>query len=93
LQYVRTLRTPSSERFILRRGERDLAALDIHYLAADKVDSTLVLFEDSGIGEEQVPQVLAEIDEAMLPNVSLAEKNLVFTVVVGRVLGAFTADE
>ncbi len=86
---VRTLRTPHSERFLLRRADKDLAALDIHYLVNGSVDATLILFEGAGLTEEQVPDLLSQLDESILPEVSFAEKNLLFTVVCGRVLGAF----
>ena len=92
LQFVRAIRTPHSERFLLRDGSRDVAALDIHYLASGKVDGTLILFEDAGIGEDQVPPLLSQIDEMLLPDVSIAEQNLSFTVVSGRVFGAYLPD-
>ena len=92
IEFVRTLRTASSERFLLRSGKTDFAALDIHYLPTNRVDATLILFEGAGRTESDVPGLLTEIDEVILPEVSLQEKNLVFNVVIGQVLGAFAAE-
>ncbi len=88
-EYVRALRTPYSERFILRTKAKDVAAVDIHYRMNGTTDATLLLFEESGIGEKEVPSILSKIDEILLPDVSIGERNLAFTVVLGRVLGAF----
>lgn len=93
LAFVRTLRTPSSERFLLQHDGNDFAALDIHYLSDNRVNATLVLFEGSGVGDDQVPELLAQIDDRLLPEVSVRDNSLLFTVVVGRVLGAFSAAE
>jgi hypothetical protein len=91
---VRTIRTSTSERFLLRRRGNDIAALDLHYGLGNRCDGTLIVFEGSGIEESHVPALLKEIDERLLPDASLGDRNLAFTVVVGRVLGAFlpTAD-
>jgi len=86
---TRTLRTPHSERFLLRRADTDLAAIDIHYLDNGHVDATLIIVEGAGLTEQQIPELLAQIDETILPSVSFAEKTLSFSVVVGRVVGAF----
>jgi len=91
LEFVRTLRTLSSERFLLRRDGIDFAALEIHYREGH-ADCTLIIFEESEVSESQVPDLLKQIDDVLLPDVSLSAKNLVFTVVVGRVLGAFAAE-
>lgn len=93
LEFIRVIRTPHSERFLIRNGNQDMAALDLHYLASGRVDGTLIVFENQGIGEAQIPGILSRIDEMLLPDVSVAERNLSFTVVVGRVLGTFLPDE
>ena len=89
--FTRVLRTPSSERHLLRRAGADFAALDLHYLTDGTVQSTLVLFEGSGVEEPDVPDLLTVIDEILLPEVQLDQQNLFFTVVIGRVLGSFQA--
>jgi hypothetical protein len=61
----------------------------LHYLPADSVAATVFLFEDGGITEDRVPELLQYLDEALLPEVSVSEHNLSFTVVQGRVLGDF----
>jgi len=89
----RVLRTPHSERFLLLSAGKEIAALDIHYLPAGKVDATLVIIEGGGIDERQVPELLQQIDERLLPDVNLKDHSLSFTVVIGRVLGAFLPDQ
>jgi len=90
---TRVLRTPSSERHLLRRNDVDFAALDLHYLQNGTVQATLVLFEGSGIAEPEIPEILTQIDEVLLPEVDLNDHNLTFTVVIGRVLGAYRAEQ
>src|SRR5688572_16401158 len=92
LTFSRVLRTPHSERHLLRRDGADFAALDLHYLLDGTVQATLVVFEGSGVEEADVPELLTHIDEVLLPEVQMDHKNLFFTVVVGRVLGAFQGE-
>jgi hypothetical protein len=92
MEFVRVIRTPNSERFVVREGNQDRAALDLHYLPSGRVDGTFIVFEGQGIVEADIPKVLSRIDEMLLPSVSVAEHNLSFTVVVGRVLGAFVPE-
>lgn len=75
---------------MVRRVDSDVAALDIHYLDDGKVQATLIAF-DGLIQESQISDLLLHIDEVLLPDVSLDDKKLVFTVAMGRVLGAFEA--
>jgi hypothetical protein len=92
IEYARLFRTPTSERYLLRRSQADFAALELHYLADATVQATLVLFEGSGIEEPEIPAILTHIDEVLLPEVRLDQNNLTFTVVIGRVLGSYQAD-
>jgi len=57
------------------------------------VAPTVFLFEDGGITDDWVPELLQYLDEALLPEVSLDEHNLSFTVVQGRVLGDFRPEQ
>jgi hypothetical protein len=75
---------------MIRRGESDIAALELHYMDSGRVQATLIAF-DGMIEENEIPDLLLHVDEVLLPDVSLDDKKLVFTVVVGRVLGAFEA--
>lgn len=93
LIFNRLLRTPNSERLALRKDNADFAFLELHYLPNGTVQATLIVLEESWVKESDVPELLAEIDEALLPEVQLNERNLTFTVVFGRVLGAFTAEQ
>jgi hypothetical protein len=94
LTFLRTLRSPSSERYVLRtdvasKEAADAAALDLHYLADGSVAGTLVILDKSLSKQEQIEALLEQIDEVLLPMVNINDKNLHFTVVSGKVIGNF----
>jgi hypothetical protein len=93
IEFIRAFRTSTSERFILRKERNDCAALDLHYLADGTVQCTLIVFDGSALTEDGVPSLLAYIDDVLLPDVSLDDQKLFFTVVFGRVLGSFEAEK
>lgn len=89
LSFVRTVRTASSERFLLTvNGAEGAVALDLHYLPNGGVAATLSIL-DHAIGDDQISAVIEQIDEALLPEVSRSEGNLHFTVVRGHAVGDF----
>lgn len=90
--FIRTLRTPHSERYLIRTLDTETAALDIHFRPRGGADATLVIFEQAQLAEEAIPALLTAIDEVVLPDMTLAEKDISFTVVIGRVLGAFSPE-
>lgn len=91
--FTRTVRTGSSERYLLELdGQRDAAALDLHFLDDASVAGTLTLLDERHSKEETVQQILAQVDESLLPMVSLDDRNLTFTIIVGRVVGSFVAE-
>lgn len=92
LSYTRTLRTPHSERYLLRQAGSEIGAMDVHFRSSGSADATVILFEQARISEQDIPALLTQIDEVILPDLSISEKNVSFTVVVGRVLGAFTPE-
>ena len=73
---------------MISRADSDIAALEIHYLDDGRVQATLIAF-DGMLEEGEIPDLLHQVDEILLPDVSLDDKKLIFTVVSGRVLGAF----
>lgn len=90
LKLMRTLRTPSSESFLIQEESgQDTAGLDIHYLLNGNVAGTLILLNQAYATEPQIEALLRFIDESLLPMVSLNEKNLSFTVFKGEVIGQF----
>ena len=93
LSWKRTLRTSSSERFLAVRDGRDVAAVDLHHLPNETVAGTVILLEDAGFREEDIPELLKTLDEDFLPDVDLARGNLNYTVVMGRVVGNYEATE
>ena len=91
LTWKRTLRTPSSERFLALRDGRDVAAVDLHYLANGSVAGTVILLKDSGLEESEIQPLLSALDDEFLPDVDLAHGNLSYTVVRGELLGNWEA--
>lgn len=89
--WKRTLRTSSSERLLATREGKDLAAVDLHYLANGTVSGTVVLLKDAGWKEEDIPKLLQSLDEDFLPDVDLASGTLTYTVVLGEVAGNWEA--
>jgi hypothetical protein len=87
LEWKRTLRTSSSERFLASRNGRDVAAVDLHHLMDGTVAGTVIVLEGSGLGDDDVPALLQQLDEDFLPGVDVREGSLSYTVVLGRVLG------
>ena len=91
--WKRTLRTASSERFLAQREGRDVAAVDLHYLASGTVAGTVILLKDEEWKESDVPTLLGSLDEDFLPDVYLDNGNLKYTVVLGEVLGNYEAEK
>jgi hypothetical protein len=90
LHYSRTVRTGSSERFLIQSDAgHDAAALELHYLGDQRVVGTLILLDERTFPESKVPDLLKEIDEKLLPDVSIEDGKLSFTVVAGRIVGTF----
>jgi hypothetical protein len=88
--FIRTIRTPSSERFIVQAKEgKDAGVLELHYLQNGKVAGTVILFEQSQISDATLPELLKTIDEVLLPEVSIEHNQISFTVVRGRVVGNY----
>lgn len=88
--FIRTLRTLSSERFLLQAdGQPDSAVLELHFSSDDSVTATLLVLDDALTPDDRIRELLTFIDEALLPMASLNLKNLSFTVVHGKVLGQY----
>ena len=93
LTWKRTLRTPSSERFLAQRGDNDVAAVDLHYLANGTVAGTVIILKGSGLDESNIEPLLSSLDDEFLPDVNLEHGNLNYTVVLGEVLGNWEAEK
>ena len=93
MQWKRTLRTTSSERFLLLRDGQEAAAVDLHYLASGTVSGTVILLKSAGWSESEIPKLLKSFDEDFLPDVDLEHGTLAYTVVMGELIGVFEASE
>lgn len=93
-KFIRTLRAPSSERFLIQSETgQDLAGLDVHYLENTSVAGTLIILNDAFTNEVEIEALLQFVDESLLPMASLDEKNLSFTVLRGQVVGQFANEK
>ena len=92
MSWKRTLRTASSERFLLQRDGQDTAAVDLHYLANGTVSGTVILLKSAGWTEEEIPKLLKSLDDDFLPDVDLERGTLTYTVVLGELIGVFEAE-
>jgi hypothetical protein len=92
IHWKRTLRTSCSERFSAYREGIEVAFLDLHYLQDGTVSGTVVLLREAGWSEDDVPDLIASFDEEYLPDVDLALGNLIYTVVIGDILGNWEAE-
>ena len=93
INWKRTLRTASSERFLATRDGKDVAAVDLHYLANGTVSGTVILLKNADWKEDDIPKLLQTLDEDFLPDVDLERGTLTYTVVHGEVLGNFEATQ
>jgi len=91
MNWKRTLRTASSERFLGVSDGADAVAIDLHYLPDGTVAGTVTLLASANIADEAVPALLSAFDDDFLPGVDLGSGNLTFTVIRGEVLGNFEA--
>ncbi len=88
---IRTLRTPSSERFILQAKEgEDSAVVELHYLPSGNVAGTLIVFEGAGLANVEIHELLRQVDEMLLPEISVEHHKVTFTAVRGSIVGDFT---
>jgi len=91
IEYVRAFRTPSSERFFLRSFGVEFGCLELHYLMNGTVQALLVLYEDIAKPTEDIGAILKHIDDVLLPEVSLDDLKLLYSVFTGRAVGSFVA--
>jgi len=92
MQWKRTLRTASSERFLLLRDGTEAAAVDLHYLNGGTVSGTVILLKSARWTEEEIPTLLKSFDEDFLPDVDLERGTLAYTVIMGEIVGVFEAE-
>ncbi len=89
IEFVRVLRTVSSERFLLRRDNADLAGLDLHFLADGEVDGLLLILAVNVLPEDKIPELLADIDRRLLGEAAAKPGRIHITVAYGRLAGNF----
>ena len=106
IRWKRTIRTPASERFVAIRDSREVATVDLHFMADGTVHGTVMLFTETADDEEgkapgepiawreeEVPDLLASLDDELLPTVDVSAGDLVYTVFVGKLMGSYEIEE
>jgi hypothetical protein len=91
ITWKRTLRTPSSERFLAFRDGSEVAAVDLHYLPGGTASGTVILLKSAAWKEADIQSLLSSLDEDFLPDVDLKQGTLTYTVVIAEVLGNYEA--
>ncbi|HEU5123048.1 MAG TPA: hypothetical protein VFW05_03185 [Verrucomicrobiae bacterium] len=91
ITWKRSLRTPSSERFLAVRNGAEVAAVDLHYLPSGHASGTVILLNSAGWKDEDISPLLSSLDEDLLPDVDLTQGTLTYTVVKGEVVGNYEA--
>ena len=86
LRYDRLYRTPSSEAYLLSRGEQPLARLELHY--AQIAVYGLLLFEREP-AEPEIRALIAQVDDDLVWTAGVPRDDLVISVYSGRELGVF----
>jgi hypothetical protein len=67
ITWKRTLRTPSSERFLALYHGKEAAAVDLHYLPQGNISGTVIVLQSSGLKESEIPTLLSSLDDEFLP--------------------------
>lgn len=83
LMFLRLLRTPYSERWLLNADEKEAAALDVHYMLNGQIAATVIILDEQICPQAQIPELLELIDVRLLPEASVEEGTLTFTVLNG----------
>ena len=86
LRYDRLYRTPSSEAYLLSRGEQPIARLELHF--AQTAVYGLLLFEHAPPSSE-VSALIAQVDDDLVWTAGVPRRDLVISVYSGRELGVF----
>ncbi|HZU07039.1 MAG TPA: hypothetical protein VFB73_13820 [Chloroflexota bacterium] len=86
LQYDRIYRTPSSEGYLVSRGDEPLARLELHF--THSIVYGVLIFEHEP-AEAEIRDLLARVDEDLVWTASVPRDDLVVTVYAGRELGVF----
>ncbi len=84
IRWQRTLRTPSSERWLGVLDARDAVAVDLHFLPDGTAAGTVTVVEGGGIDPQTVPMLLERFDDDFLPGIDLDEGGVSLTVVFAR---------
>lgn len=93
-QFTRTVRSATSEQFLIHNNDDcDIAVADIHFTEIGTVVVTLTILGDWLATDSAAQELVEAIDCQLLPMANLNDKNLVFNVVRGKLIGVFERNE
>ena len=87
--FEREARTPYSEVYTIDDGEHSLGRVDVHYTASATF-ATLAIHHS--LGDEQIQELLATLDERIVSTADPYREDLIVTVWRGEEVGVFADD-
>jgi hypothetical protein len=87
--FEREARTPYSEVYTIDDGEHSLGRVDVHYTASATF-ATLAIHHS--LGEDQIQELLASLDERIVSTADPYREDLIVTVWKGEEVGVFADD-
>jgi hypothetical protein len=87
--FEREARTPYSEVYTIDDGEHSLGRVDVHYTASATF-ATLAIHHS--LGDDQIQELLASIDERIVSTADPYREDLIVTVWRGEEVGVFADD-
>lgn len=87
--YDRHVRTPYSEGYEIRDGERRIGHLDLHY-ASQEVYATLVVEDE--LTEDALLEIIEQIDDDLVLSAEMPRQDFMVNVYQGRDVGLYNDD-
>ena len=85
--FEREVRTPYSEAYTIKEGDRQVGRVDIHF-ADDMVHVAVAV--DESLTQEAIQEIIDTIDEDLVDAVGIAREGFVVHVFQGRETGVFS---
>lgn len=87
IRYDRLCRTPSSEAYLLSRGEEPFGRVELHFSATD-VHGLLIV--EQPMHEPEVLDLIAKIDEELVWSAGVPREDFIVTVYQGTEIGIYS---
>jgi hypothetical protein len=89
-QFEREARTPFSEAYAVKDGDRDAGHLDLHFAGTGRVYATLCV--PLGVDDAGLEELIAEIDERLVLTTDPYRDDFVVTVWRGARVGVYSEE-